>query len=186
VLALLLAYLAACYALCPDTASTLYTLVVQVRVMIKVLCLERAGAANGVGSFPAADLAHAILISLPQLAGLDSILFVFAHSHGNAVVKAALSLLQRNGPGALLEKVRVVSMGSPVYVTELPGDRCWHIHHEHDPIWELAEPPAVTPESNIPTNQLTVRGGYLPYGNSAEPLPAHSTRVYVSALRQLA
>lgn len=67
----------------------MYTLVIHVRMMIKVCCLERAAAAA-----PSAvdSLVDAILQFLP--ANPDLPLFIFTHSHGNAVVEGALIRLQ--------------------------------------------------------------------------------------------
>lgn len=183
VLLLLVAYLATCYWLSDNWASAMYTLVIHVRMMIKVCCLERAAAAAPASRPAVDDLVDEIRQILPGNPDLP--LFIFTHSHGNAVVEGALIRLQSIGE-TLRENIHVVSMGSPIYVKEHSDITCWHLHHEYDLVWRLGEPAEIASGSTVPANQLTLRGGCPPYFNPAEPLPAHDMRVYISGLRQLA
>ncbi|DBB13740.1 TPA: hypothetical protein ACH3X3_000748 [Trebouxia sp. C0006] len=183
VLLLLVAYLATCCWLSDNWASAMYTLVIHVRMMIKVCCLERAAAAAPASRSAVDNLVDAILQFL--LANPDLPLFIFTHSHGNAVVEGALIRIQ-SSLETLPVNIHVVSMGSPIYVTEHSDITCWHLHHEYDLVWGLGEPAEITSGSTVPANQLTLQGGCPPDFNPAEPLPAHDMRVYISGLLQLA
>ncbi len=166
----------------PNLPSALAALVLGVRQAIGIACCKRACYSDGIQLSPANQLALAILHRLHHPGNI----LLFAHSHGNAVVNAALNYIQMVGLEELLQRVYVVSMGSPVHVTILSVGQCWHLHHVDDLVWELAEPHR--PAGFAPEGKLTVSGGHRSSGsiNMAEPLLAHAVNLYISALRTLA
>ncbi len=170
------------WAFCPNLPSALAALVLGVRQAIGIACCKRACYSDGIQLSPANQLALAIIHRLHHPGNI----LLFAHSHGNAVVNAALNYIRMVGLEELLQRVYVVSMGSPVHVTILSVGQCWHLHHVDDLVWELAEPHR--PAGFAPEGKLTVSGGHRSSGNinMAEPLLAHAVNLYISALRTLA
>ena len=175
----MVSFLVVVWMFCPDLPSSLASFVVAVRQTTDLVCFERACYSDGTHSSPAIRLARAIT---SQLENPGNVL-LFAHSHGNAVVNAALTDIRNIGSEELLQRVYVVSMGSPVHVTVLSVGQCWHLHHIDDLVCALAEPHC--PAGFVPMGELTVSGGYRSTGNvdMTEPLLAHAVNLYISALR---